>query len=66
MKIPTKEAIKMIDKAGGLQKFAQLLDPNRRWESNTIYWWTVRGIPAEVQLEYYEHLHDLRKQLLSK
>lgn len=66
MKIPVKDARRMISKAGGLQEFAKLLDPNRRWESNTILWWKQRGIPASIQLEYYEHLQLLREQLLSR
>lgn len=54
----------MIAAAGGLQAFAKRLDPNRRWASNTLWQWKSRGIPSDVQLEYYERLQKLRKELL--
>lgn len=64
MKTTTEESEKMIKAAGGLQAFAKLLDPANRWESNTLLWWKKRGIPSDVQLEYYERLQKLRKELL--
>lgn len=66
MRLTNDDATAMIIKAGGLQKFAKLLDPSKRWESNTILWWKKRGIPAEIQLDYYERIQELRTQLLNK
>ena len=63
-KITVEESEQMIEAAGGLQSFAKLLDPKKRWESNTLLWWKKRGLPLEVQLEYYERLQKLRKELL--
>lgn len=66
MKLSVADCTAMITNAGGLQKFAKLLDPSRRFESNTVLQWKKKGISAEVQLQYYEHLQELRKQLLAK
>lgn len=65
MKLTNEESEQMIANAGGLQAFAKLLDPKRRWESNTILWWKKRGIPADIQLEYYERVQKLKKELLA-
>lgn len=65
MKLTVKDSKRLIEAAGGLQAFAQLLDPARRWESNTILWWKTRGLPAHVQVEYHDRLQKLRKELLS-
>lgn len=66
MKLTIRESAAIIRNAGGLQSFAKLLDPDRRFESNTVLWWTKRGIPPTIQLEYYDRLRKLRVQLLDK
>ena len=66
MKLSNEDCTAMIEAAGGLQKFAKLLDPTRRFESNTVLWWKKRGISVDVQLDYYEHLQNLKTQLLGR
>lgn len=66
MKITAAESKAMIEAAGKLQDFGRLLDPNRYWNDTTISAWKRNGIAPDVQLEYYDHLQQLRYQLIGK
>lgn len=66
MKISIQDSHDMIVAAGRLQDFGRMLDPKRYWNDTTISSWKRKGIAHDIQLEYYEHLQDLRLQLIGK
>ena len=66
MKLSIQDSHDMIVAAGSLQSFGRMLDPKRKWNDTTISSWKRKGIAHDVQLDYYEHLQDLRWVLLGK
>lgn len=66
MKISIEDSCAMITAAGRLQDFARMLDPTRYWNDTTISSWKRKGIAHDIQLDYYEHLQELRYMLINK
>lgn len=66
MKISKEDSRAMIEAAGTLQAFGRMLDPKKHWNDTTISAWKRNGIAHDIQLDYYEHLQDLRFMLIGK
>lgn len=66
MKISKEDSRAMIEAAGSNQTFARMVDPTRYWKDTTISAWKHNGIAHDVQLDYYEHLQELREMLIGK
>ena len=66
MKISKQDSHDMIVAAGTLQAFGLMLDPTKYFNNTTISAWKRNGIAHDVQLDYYEHLQELRFTLIGK